>query len=171
MVDPANPGRTALGAIRPVADAQVMKVQRVFQSGAPYVTPADSLREAARKMQRSCVTCIPVLEEGAVIGIVTEHDLVVAASNGVSLSQAHVIDYTHGGSVTVKLSDDCEIAELKMLAIGCGHLPVVDGDGLVGMVALRNLLLTQPANAARQPEAPPIRFGKAADRKDRRSAA
>jgi CBS domain-containing protein len=143
-----------------------MKVQRVFQSGAPYVTPIESLREAARKMRNASVTCIPVLEEGAVIGIVTEHDLVVAAANGVSLSRAFVVDYTRHGSVSVKLSDDCEIAELKMVAIGCGHLPVVDGDGLVGMVALRDLLLTQAAHAAGQPEATAIRFGNPAHRKD-----
>jgi CBS domain-containing protein len=146
-----------------------MKVQRVFQSSAPYVTQADSLREAARKMRNAGVTCIPVLEEGMVIGVVTEHDLVVAAANGVSLSKAYIVDYTHDGSVTVELSDDCETAELKMLAIGCGHLPVVDGDGLVGMVALRDLLLTQ-ANGAPQPHVA-SRIRKTTDRRARETPA
>lgn len=144
-----------------------MKVETVYRPAAAYVTPADSLRDAAQRMRKSGQGCLPVLDGSQVVGIVTERDLAAAVAKGVVPATAHVIDYSSDGSVTVSLDDETEVAEAKMLAIGCRNLPVVDQDRLVGTVTLLDLfanlhgapppLVTAGRSAAadRWPEEPP----------------
>ena len=122
-----------------------MKVREAYRPEAAFVRPQDTLRDAARKMRSSGWGCLPVLDRSALIGIITERDLVEAAANGIRPTDAHVVDYTNDGSVTVSLHDDCEVAELKMLAIGCRNLPVMDGGSLVGMISMRDVILKTAA--------------------------
>jgi CBS domain-containing protein len=122
-----------------------MKIRSVYRQDAACVTPADTLQEAARRMRASGQSVLPVLDGGQVIGIVTERDLVEAVANGVAGARAQVFSYTNDGSVTVTLDDECDVAEMKMLAIGCRHIPVVAAGQLVGMVSIRDVLLKTAA--------------------------
>ena len=118
-----------------------MKVRRFYRPGAVCAAPEDSLRDAARKMRRGAMSCLPVMDGNRIVGIVSERDLVEAVANGVGPAVARVMDYMNDDAPCVGLDDDSADAQLKMLAIGCRHLPVVDGDRLVGMVSARDLVL------------------------------
>jgi CBS domain-containing protein len=118
-----------------------MKVSRFFHQDAVYVEQGDTLRSAANLMQKGGFSCLPVLEDSSVIGIIMERDLVQAVAHGARPADAHVAEYMHDAPVTVTLDDDSLVAATKMLAIGCRHLPVLDDGKLVGMVALRDLYL------------------------------
>lgn len=113
----------------------------MYRPNAAYVAPSDSLSDAAKKMRSSGQGCLPVVDGADLTGIITERDLVEAVANGAPARDTRVFDYTSDGSVSVSLSDDCSTAELKMLAIGCRNLPVLDGSKLVGMISMRDVLL------------------------------
>lgn len=120
-----------------------MKVRRFFRPSAECVKPWDSLREAAKRMRSGGFSCLPVLVNGEVVGIVTERDMVEAVANTDRTSEAHVVDYMSEGPVTVSLDDDSSVAATRMLAIGCRHLPVMESEKLVGMVSAQDLLLAR----------------------------
>lgn len=121
-----------------------MKVRRFYRPGATWASPTESLRDAAKKMRRGGSSCLPVLDGDFVVGVVTDRDMVEAVAKGVSPSDAIVNDYMNDVSaVTVSLDDDSSVAEMKMLAIGCSHLPVVDRGRLVGIVSARDLFLIE----------------------------
>ena len=110
-------------------------------------------------MRRGAMSCLPVVDGDRIVGIVTERDLVEAVANGVAPAVARVMDYMNGDGTCVRLDDDSADAQIKMLAIGCRHLPVLDGDRLVGMVSARDLYLMQARNAQPQVQRVPSLVG------------
>ena len=126
-----------------------MKVRLAYRPGASYVTPSSTLREAAAAMRASGQSCVPVIDGQTVIGIVTEHEIVAAVAHGIPTAKAWALDHVIDGGTSVALADDCETAALKMLVLGCRHLPVVDRGRLVGMVSIRDVVL-KPLAAKRR---------------------
>lgn len=125
-----------------------MQVRSIYLPGATFVRPEDSLLDAARKMRKTGQGCVAVIDGRSVAGIVTERDVTKAVAGGVPASLAHVADFTSDGAVTVSLNDECDAAEIKMLAIGCRNLPVVDQDQrLVGTISMRDVILKNGAPA------------------------
>ncbi len=117
-----------------------MKVRSFYRPGAVCATPEESLRDAARKMRRGALSCLPVLDGDRVVGIITERDLVDSVANGVAPGVARVMDYMNDDGPFVGLDDDSAETQMKMLAIGCRHLPVVEGGKIVGMVSIGDLV-------------------------------
>jgi CBS domain-containing protein len=119
-----------------------MRVARVFHPGSPYAEPGDSLRDAAARMRGHALGALPVMSGNDLVGVLTERDVVEAAANGVRSAVAHVGDYMNDDAqARVSIDDDIATAGMKMLAIGCRHLPVVDHGRLVGMVSARDVFL------------------------------
>ena len=126
-----------------------MKVRLAYRPGASCVTPSSTLRQAAAAMRESGQSCVPVVDGQTVVGIVTEHSIVAAVAHGVPTAKAWAIDHANDGGTSVALDDDCETAALKMMILGCRHLPVVDRGRLVGMVSIRDVML-KPLAAKRR---------------------
>jgi CBS domain-containing protein len=125
-----------------------VKIAMIYHPGIPYAAPAESLRDAAAEMRRHGLSCLPVMADGELIGILTERDIVEAAAKGVAPSVAQVTDYMNDGPVAVSVEDDSSAAGVKMLAIGCRHLPVVDRGELVGVVSARDIFLASARSEA-----------------------
>jgi CBS domain-containing protein len=110
--------------------------------------PDDTLLDAAGQMNCYQIGALPVYEERRLIGIVTERDLTAALAEGADPATTRVADYMTEQPVTVAPNDDLEVAAQRMAEIGVRHLPVVEGNRLVGVLSMRDLLLAQSTTSA-----------------------
>jgi CBS domain-containing protein len=132
------------------------------------IAPDQSVREAARYMTERRVGAVSVIEGTHLVGVLSERDImarVVAA--GLDLDRTRVADVMTRDIVVSQATDSHEDGLRKMKQAGCRHLPVIQGDRLMGMISQRDLLqvdLTEKDEEIRWLNAyihfiPPIRKG------------
>ena len=106
-----------------------------------YLDGGVSVRDASRYMTERRVGAVAVLDGDRLAGIVSERDImgrVVAA--GRDLDKTSVGDVMTRDLVVTHAADTHEDGLRMMKQAGCRHLPVVEGDRLVGMISQRDLL-------------------------------
>jgi CBS domain-containing protein len=111
--------------------------------GVEAVTPSQSLREAARIMQRGDFGSVPVVLDGFLIGVLTDRDIVVrAVAEGMDMDTARVGDVASAGAVTVTADDDLDEALDVMARHRVRRLPVVENGGrVVGVLSQADVAL------------------------------
>jgi CBS domain-containing protein len=114
---------------------------------APVTAPPDlTAREAAMLMTRERVSSLMVVQDGALEGIVTDRDLrsrcVAAGLDGAVPLRQVMTARPH----TISPDASAFEAVLAMSHFRIHHLPVVDRDGVQGMVSTHDLLRAQTAN-------------------------
>ena len=112
------------------------------------VAPEDTLGEVAERMTAKNVGAVVVKDFGNLIGILTERDLLKAMAARVHSSEARVRQFMTLDPVTAAPEMDCEEAEQLMLGKGFRHLPIVDGDDVLGVVSLRRVVAATKTAAA-----------------------
>jgi len=117
-----------------------VKVQRVYHHHAISIEPWATLREAATRMRAGGFSCLPVVSDGELFGIITERDLVEALSGDLHPEASTVFSHMSEAPETVTPDDECADAVTKMLSLGCRHLPVMEGGKMIGIVSARDLL-------------------------------
>jgi len=106
-----------------------------------FLRTDQTVREASRYMTERRVGAVAVLDGSRLVGILSERDVmgrVVARS--LDPDQTRVADVMTRDLVVGAMADSHDDGLRKMKQAGCRHLPVVDGDRLVGMVSQRDLL-------------------------------
>jgi CBS domain-containing protein len=120
------------------------------------VAPEDTLGEVAERMTRQNTGAVVVKDFGRLIGILTERDMLRAMAARVHTSDARVRQWMTADPITASPEMDLDEAAQVMLDNGFRHLPVVDGQNVLGVVSLRRVLggRRQPApQPAPAPEA------------------
>ncbi|HVM17987.1 MAG TPA: CBS domain-containing protein [Gaiellaceae bacterium] len=104
------------------------------------VAPEDTLGEVAQRMvEEGKGGAVLVKDFGRLIGILTERDLLKAMAGRVHTSDARVREWMTPDPVTAPPEMPVDEAQRIMLDRNFRHLPVVDGERLVGIVSLRRL--------------------------------
>ena len=104
--------------------------------------PTDSLADAAQMMKEEDVGSLPVVEDGRLIGIVTDRDIVVrAVAERVDPQSINVGDAASHDLVTVEPEQDLDEALALMARHRVRRLPVVEDGRLVGMLAQADVAL------------------------------
>jgi CBS domain-containing protein len=104
------------------------------------VTPRDGVRSTAKLMRDKKIAAVLVMESDRLIGIVTERDMtarVIAA--GLNPDTATVADIMTANPDTLAPDDTASDAIRMMISRNYRHLPVVEGNRVVGMVSVRDL--------------------------------
>lgn len=118
------------------------RLREFFQGRELYfVTPEQSVAEAARYMAERNVGAVCVLEKDRLLGILSERDMMkrVIAANRDPRSTP-VSEVMTPKPIMVDAHENSEKCLKIMKQAGVRHLPVVDGDNLVGLLSLRDLL-------------------------------
>ncbi len=102
--------------------------------------PRTPLAEAAGAMQERGVGSVIVVEDGKVVGILTERDLVRATAEGAHPSEVAIDTWMTSSPVTMTPDDDATHALETMFERGFRHIPIVDSEKLVGIVSLRQVI-------------------------------
>jgi CBS domain-containing protein len=113
-------------------------VGEVMSTEVVTVSPSTSVAEAATVMAEKRVGSALVLEDG-LVGIFTERDIVRALSQDFDAPGHPVTHWMTKDPVTVGPETTVEEAMDRMLAGGFRHLPVMDGDKILGIVSIRDL--------------------------------
>ena len=106
--------------------------------------PDDFLSHPVQSMWEGDVGAIPVVEDGCVIGMITDRDICIAAhTKGKLLSEIRVREVMSHNVVTCGPNDSIRRVETIMQEQRVRRVPVVDlGNQLVGIVSLNDLART-----------------------------
>src|SRR5687768_12355605 len=104
------------------------------------VSPSQSVTEVAGVMVQGRVGSAVVIDGPWLLGIFTERDALRAVASGSDLSAASVKEWMTKDPVTVDADTDTEEAAAIMATHGFRHLPVVDGEKVIGVISLRDVL-------------------------------
>jgi CBS domain-containing protein len=101
--------------------------------------PGERLQEAAHRMVERRVGAILVLDGSRLAGILTERDVLRAVGTGYDPATL-VSDWMTKSPETIAPDDTIDDALGLMDHGGFRHLPVTEGDELVGIISVRDLL-------------------------------
>src|SRR3989442_1006204 len=128
-----------------------MQLKDIMRSDVIDVEAAATLQAAAQAMKEGKISSVLVTDEGYLIGILTERDIVKAVAEGIDTEISHVRDYMTDKPIAVHPAMTVEEGVKIMLEHGFRHLPIVDGEReLKGVVSIRDLAragITMPADS------------------------
>jgi CBS domain-containing protein len=106
------------------------------------VGPDDEVRLAIARMLEEGIGSVAVCEGERLVGIFTERDVLRLAGEGSEFAEVRVGDVMTRNPVTLSPDDDVLEAARLMGERKVRHLPVLEGENLLGMVGIREVMRT-----------------------------
>ncbi len=126
-----------------------MHVRHAMSTQLLVVGPHHTLVDAASAMlQRRVGAAIVIDPELAGPGILTERDVMRAVADRVDCSATPVCEYMTYDARTASAAWDLDTAATEMCKGNFRHLIVVDGDQMVGVVSMRDIVGARVREAA-----------------------
>ena len=109
--------------------------------GVIHLGPGSTVREAAELLSEKRIGCVPIIENGQVIGIVSERDVVrCVGQSGAAVLGEPVSTVMTSPAVTIEPGLPVMSALSLMTRRRIRHLPVIDGGKMVGFVSIGDLV-------------------------------
>lgn len=135
----------------------MQQVRDLMSRTLEVVNPQANLHDVMKTMNRSGYRHVPVVDEGKLVGIITDRDIRLALNSPVidedaDLSREAVLDGTRVGDCMTPepecVTSDTPIAQVaELLSLNkFGAMPVVDDGKLVGMISYIDFLKHYAAN-------------------------
>ena len=106
-----------------------------------HATTTENVREVAQRMSERNIGAVAVLDDGRLVGIFSERDVMSrVVAPGLIPEDTRIDSVMTRELVVADPGDDLDDALQKMNSVHARHLPVVDDGRLVGMISLRDLL-------------------------------
>lgn len=121
-----------------------MKLRDLMTSDVRTCKPDDALSHVAKTMADLNVGSVPIVDGQKVVGIITDRDIVLrAVAHGKDIRSTKAHECMTQPVTTASGDTDAHAAADLMAQKQIRRLPVVDGDRLVGIVALGDLATEQ----------------------------
>ena len=117
-----------------------MAVADVMAFRVVSVSPDDPVQAAITRMLEENVGSVAVCEGERLVGIFTERDVLRLAGEGPDFPEVRVGDVMTRQLVTLAPNDDVLDAARLMGERKIRHLPVLEGENLLGMVGIREVV-------------------------------
>ena len=117
-----------------------MAIGDVMRTRVVTVSPEDMARLAVLRMLEEGVGSVAVCDSGRLVGIFTERDVLALAGEGTDLDAVKIGDVMTRTPVTVSADVAVLDAARLMGERRIRHLPVVQGEHLLGMIGIRDIL-------------------------------
>lgn len=119
-----------------------MHIQEIMSADMTAVESESTLREAARRMaeRNSGAALVGSPSVGSLPGIITERDVLNAIAAGKDPDTESVADNSTADVATVPDEAPLEQAVQRMMEGTFRHLLVVNGDDVVGIISMRDLV-------------------------------
>src|SRR5438045_6226329 len=121
-------------------------VRDVMVTDVVTVEPSASLTDAARVMEEANVGMLPVVQDGKLIGVITDRDIVVrAVAQEADPASTAVGDCVSIDAIVAQADWSTDQAMQTMAQAQVGRLPVLDDDErLIGVVTLSSMAFRAP---------------------------
>ena len=106
--------------------------------------PRHSLVEAAAQMRAHRISALAVLDGEAIVGIITERDLLRSIADGRDPEATHISQYMTHSPRTIEDAELVAKAAEIMVKHRVRHLPVTNNGRLIGFLSARDLLALTP---------------------------
>lgn len=103
------------------------------------VAPDVPLQEVAERMVSRDVGAALVMDGGRLVGIMTERDVLRAVARGIQ-EETRVGDCMTSDPETMEPDESTQHAAVLMLHGGFRHLPITEGDEVIGILSIRDLM-------------------------------
>ena len=119
-----------------------MKVKDLMSTDVRMCAPETTVAEAAHLMWEGDCGMLPVVDDGEVVGVVTDRDVCIAlATQHAQASHEPVVAVATKNVVTCAPEDDIKAALASMTQARVRRLPVVGlGRALVGVVSINDIV-------------------------------
>jgi CBS domain-containing protein len=130
-----------------------MNVKDIMTPQPRTASPRTTLAEASHQLWKGDCGILPVIEDGKVVGVVTDRDMYIAlGTRDQRASQITVGDVAPGTVWTCAPTDDVQAALSTMKERRVRRLPVVADGSLVGIISLNDVALVAGAGKPVQNE-------------------
>jgi len=120
-----------------------MKTVKKILDDRPVITiqEGDSVQTAAQKMSDHKIGALPVLDGERLVGIFTERDIIgKVVAPGQDIAAVKIRDVMTRNLVFANADETVESCSAKMKHANIRHLPVIEGEHLIGILSIRDLL-------------------------------
>jgi CBS domain-containing protein len=121
-----------------------MTIATIMQGHGPDIytaTPGESVHAVAARLAEKRIGALPVVEGDRIVGIFSERDVIYGlAAHGPAMLDKQIGDVMTAPAITVTADTPILSALSLMTRRRIRHLPVADGDRLVGFVSIGDLV-------------------------------
>ena len=120
-----------------------MNVSDVMTANPRTLSPNDTIQSAARIMKEEDAGVVPIVENGKLVGMVTDRDIVIRAVAEGSPGSKPVREIASGNIVCTQPGMSVRDAAKLMGEHQIRRLPVVENERLVGIVSLGDIAVKE----------------------------